>query len=94
MTTARLVSIQDPRLTDLVRLGRGEGFSSYLGRFDGKPAFIVDCGTLNDFLDDEADATEDSVSVQVFETETERDTHVEHLRRTSPLALGVAASAE
>lgn len=93
MITIRLGSTKDPRLSDLVRLGRGEGFSTYMGRFEGRAALVVDCGTLNDFLD-EADATEDPVSVQVFETETERDTHVEHLRRTSPTALGVPASAE
>lgn len=91
MTTLsiRVASVGDPRLTNLVRLGIGEGFSTFTALFGGKPAFVVNGGTVNEFLNDE-DAIEDAVSVEVFETEAERDAHVEHLRHTSPTALGVA----
>lgn len=40
----KLDTVADARLTEVTHLGAGEGFGTYLGRFDGKPAFIVDNG--------------------------------------------------
>jgi len=92
-TSIRVGSVGDPRLTNLVRLGTGEGFSTFTALFEGKPAFVVNCGTMNDFLDDD-DTVEDPVPVEVFETDADRDAHVEHLRRTSPTALLIAVADE
>jgi len=53
-----------------VRHCAGEGFATYTGLFEGMPAFIADCGTLADLLDE--DSTEDSVTVTVFVSDAER----------------------
>jgi hypothetical protein len=82
----KLRSIADGRLTELTRIGGGEGFETYTGRFEGESAFITDSGTLADFLD--AEDAVDLVSVRVFENEKARDEYLEVLRRTTPSALG------
>jgi hypothetical protein len=82
----KLGSIANGRLTELTRVGGGEGFTTYTGKFEGEPAFIADSGTMADFLD--AEDAVDLVSVRVFENETARDEYLEVLRRTSPSALG------
>lgn len=81
-------SLTDPRLTNLVRIGMGEGFSTYSGQFEGKPAFIVHCGTMDDFLNEEDRAT-DNVTVRIFETDAARDGYIDKLRQESPAALGM-----
>jgi len=84
----RVASTDDPRITNLRRMGRGEGFATYVGHFESKPAFLVDCGTMNDLMDED-DRCDDSVIVRVFESDAARDDFVEQLKRTSPGALGV-----
>lgn len=84
----RLASTDDPRITNLRRMGRGEGFATYVGHFENKAAFFVDCGTMNDIMDED-DRRDDSVIVRVFENDAARDRFVEQLKRTSPGALGV-----
>lgn len=86
--TFRISSTADPRVTGLARIGGGEGFATKLGYFDGKPAFIVDCGTLSDFFDEGDDVRAESVTVRVFEDETARARYVDDLRRRAPAALG------
>lgn len=88
----RLASTTDPRLTDLVRIGMGEGFSTYSGQFEGKPAFVVDCGSMDDFLNEE-DRSTDNVTVHVFNTDAARDGYIAKLRQESPAALGRLTSA-
>lgn len=83
----RVASTDDTRITKLRRIGTGEGFVTYTGEFEGKPAFIVDCGTMDDFLDEE-DRSTDNVTVRVFEHDTAREDYIEKLRRKSPAALG------
>ena len=85
----RVASTDDPRITSLQRLGTGEGFVTYIGLFEGKPAFIVDCGTMNDIMDEE-DRYDDSVTVRVFESEAARDRFIDETRRQSPGALAMA----
>jgi hypothetical protein len=68
----------------------GEGFSTYAGQFEGKPAFIVDCGTMDDFLNEE-DRSADNVTVRVFRDDAARDGYIDKLRRESPAALGCAS---
>ena len=84
----RVASTDDPRITNLRRMGRGEGFATYVGHFENKAAFLVDCGTLNDMVDED-DRRDDSVMVRIFENDAARDRFVEQLKRTSPGALGV-----
>lgn len=69
--TLRIGSTGDPRIAALTPMGGGEGFATYTGRFEGKPAFIVDCGTMMDILDEE-DRSDDPVTVHVFESEEGR----------------------
>lgn len=83
----RISSLDDPRLMGLVRLGTGEGFATYVGEFEDRPAIIVDSGTMLDLLDQEDD--HDSVTVHVFESDAALDRHVEELLRRSPSALGI-----
>jgi hypothetical protein len=83
----RVASTDDTRITKLRRIGTGEGFVTYTGEFEGKAAFIVDCGTMNDIMDEE-DRYDDSVTVHVFVSDSARDRFVEQLRRASPAALG------
>jgi hypothetical protein len=78
----------DPRTAKLVRIGVGEGFATYLGTFEGKPAFIADSGTLAGMLDED-DQIENPVHVEVFDTVEARDRYVEDLRRARPSALGI-----
>jgi hypothetical protein len=85
----RVAATDDRRITNLRRVGAGEGFATYTGLFEGKAAFIADCGTLNDIMDEE-DRYDDSVTVRVFESEAARDRFVEQLRRASPAALGMS----
>lgn len=85
--TMRITSTDDPRLADLVHLGAGEGFATYSGRFEGKPALIVDSGTLADFMDDDDDVTE-NVGVTVSATVSARDRHIEELRRRQASSFG------
>jgi len=87
IATANINSIADTRLTHLVRLGGGEGFTTYRGEFEGQPAFVVDSGTMNEFLAKD-DAIVDPVSVQIFETDAERDAYWEQLRDGNPAAFG------
>lgn len=84
----RVASTDDPRITNLRRMGRGEGFATYVGHFENRAAFLVDCGTLNDIMDED-DRCDDSVIVRVFENDAARDRFVEQLKLTSPGALGV-----
>ena len=84
----RVASTEDPRITNLRRMGRGEGFATYVGHFENKAAFLIDCGTMNDIMAEE-DRYDDSVTVRVFESEAARDRFVEQLRRASPEALGM-----
>ncbi|MEI9937861.1 MAG: hypothetical protein WDO69_11640 [Pseudomonadota bacterium] len=86
--TLRIGSTGDPRIAALAPIGCGEGFATYTGTFEGRPAFLVDCGTMNDLLDEE-DRLGDSVTVHVFESEAARDHYVDELRRRSPAALGM-----
>jgi len=86
--TFRISSSADPRVSGLVRIGGGEGFATHIGYFDGKTAFIVDCGTLSDILDDDDDVRAESVTVRVFEDESARTQYVDELRRRSPAMLG------
>ncbi len=86
----RVASTRDPRVTNQVLLGLGEGFATFTADFDGSPAFLVDCGTMNDFLDD-GDQVADPVSVHLFDTTEARDGYVEEMRLTSPGAIGVSA---
>lgn len=79
----RIASIDDARISSLRRLGGGEGFVTYMGEFEGRPALLVDSGTMNEFLSDE-DAIADPVTVHVFETETLRDGYVQQLRAVPP----------
>jgi hypothetical protein len=86
--TAKIQTIRDPRVTDLARIGMGEGFSTYTGHFEGKPAFLVDCGTLADMLDED-EVIDDAVTVHVFEDVSARSDYLEHhLKRASPGAIG------
>lgn len=78
-----IASTTDPRLSELVRHGGGEGYATYTGLFEGRPAFIADCGTLADLLDEE-DSIENSVTVNVFESEVERAAYLETLRSAKP----------
>jgi hypothetical protein len=87
----RIASTADGRITDLRRVGGGEGFVAYIGEFQGQPAVIVDSGTMNAFLSDE-EALEDPVTVRVFESDSARHRFIERLRQTSPEALGIAES--
>jgi hypothetical protein len=68
----------------------GEGFSTYVGQFEGKPAFVVDCGTMDDFLNEE-DRSTDNVTVRVFKNDATRNGYIDKLRRESPAALGCAS---
>lgn len=86
--TLRIGSTSDPRIAALKSTGGGEGFATYTGNFEGKPAFIVDCGTMMDVLDEE-DRSDDSVNVYLFESDRARDRYVDELRRRSPAALGM-----
>ncbi|MGB7216416.1 MAG: hypothetical protein WBE98_15415 [Gammaproteobacteria bacterium] len=88
------VPIGDPRVVRLVRIGAGEGFATFLGTFEGKPAFIADSGTLVDLLDpiEDRDLIETAVHVEVFDSVEARDRYVQELRETKPLALGTEAS--
>jgi hypothetical protein len=89
----RVASTDDPRITNLHRMGRGEGFATYVGHFESKPAFLVDCGTMNDLMDED-DRCDDSVIVRVFESDAARDRFVEQLQRESPQAFGVRDTEE
>lgn len=83
----RLVSVRDPRLTNLTEIGAGEGFVTYTGELDGRPAFIADCGTLADMLSEE-EAIHDPVTVRVFAESSALRRYVDDLRKTNPVALG------
>jgi hypothetical protein len=87
MIEERLISIRDPRLTKLTKIGMGEGFVTYTGELDGRPAFIADCGTLADMLSDE-DAIQAPVTVHVFPEPSALQHYVDELRKTKPAALG------
>lgn len=65
-------------LTNLVRVGSGEGFAIYAGLFDGQPCVVTDEGTMADFLDaeDDADLLASLVRVDVFDGIAERDDRV------------------
>ena len=84
--TLRIGSTRDARIAALGPIGGGEGFATYTGTFEGRPAFLVDCGTMNDLLDEE-DISDNNVTVHVFESEAARDQYVNALRRRSPVAL-------
>jgi hypothetical protein len=71
MRKLNIASTSDPRLTDLVRNGAGEGYVAYVGSFEGQPAFVADCATLSDLLDQD-DAIEEPVTVTIFDSEAER----------------------
>lgn len=83
----RLPTMADPRLTEIKALGGGEGFGTYVGRFEGKPAFIVDSGTMAAFIDEE-EALGQLVSLTVFESEAARDEYLEDLMKRVPGAVG------
>jgi hypothetical protein len=85
----RVAATDDPRITNLRRVGAGEGFATYTGLFQGKAAFFADCGTMNDMMAEE-DGCDDSVTVRIFESEAARDRFVEQLRRASPETLGMS----
>jgi hypothetical protein len=75
MRKLSIASTRDPRLTDLVRVGGGEGYATYTGRFEGQPSFVADCGTLADLLDED-DPIEEPVTVTIFGSEAERTEYV------------------
>jgi ADP-ribosylglycohydrolase len=83
----RVASTGDPRISALHRIGTGEGFATFTGVFDGKPALIVDSGTLNDLMDED-DRVEDPVLVRVFHDDAARTRYIEQLRRQSWASLG------
>ncbi|MEI9937506.1 MAG: hypothetical protein WDO69_09835 [Pseudomonadota bacterium] len=83
----RLASVRDPRLTNLTEIGAGEGFVTYTGTLDGKPAFIADCGTLADMLSEE-DAIHDSVTVRAFAKPSALQRYLDDLRDANSAALG------
>ncbi len=85
----RAAPTDDPRITNLRRVGAGEGFATYTGLFEGKAALLTDCGTMNDIMNEE-DRYDDSVTVRVFESEAARDRFVEQLRRASQGAQGMS----
>lgn len=68
-------SMRDRRITHLLPLGEGEGFTTYLAAFTKKPAIVVDSGMMNDFLD-EADRIAEPVSILMFDSVEERDDYV------------------
>ena len=41
MKVEKAATTRDPRITRLRRIGGGEGYATYSGLFEGKPAFIV-----------------------------------------------------
>jgi hypothetical protein len=81
----RIGSVRDPRVTMLSPLGAGEGFATFTSDFEGKPAFVVDCGTLSEFVDEDEDEHNAPIMVHLFETELARTTYLEHM---APSALG------
>jgi hypothetical protein len=78
----RIESLTDPRITELIELGVGEGFATFTCAIDKRPAFAVDCGTLSEFMEGEAG---DSVLVHVFESV---DARAAYLKQLDPRALG------
>jgi hypothetical protein len=83
----RIASVQDPRLTNLIEIGGGEGFVTYTGELDGRPALIVDNGTLADIFGEE-DMMAAPVAVQVFADVSSLQRCVQALRRLHPSPLG------
>lgn len=67
MKTLTLPSTKDPRLTDLVLIGGGEGFGATVGKFEGRPALVID-STMAVSLLDEDDRAMDAITVLVFDS--------------------------
>ena len=78
MVTHRVASLHDPRLTGLRRAGGGEGFAIYVAAFENPAAVVVDCSTMNEFVDDD-DLVNEPVNVMVFTTEHERTAYLTKL---------------
>jgi hypothetical protein len=70
-----LKSTDDPRLEDLLPLGGGEGFATFTAVFRGKPALVVDSGTMNEHLPAD-EQNKEPVSLFMFETVGEREAFV------------------
>jgi hypothetical protein len=87
MRIEKVGSTRHPRITHLRRIGGGEGFGTCCGGFERSPAFIVDCGTMGDVLNEE-DRCLDSVTVRICEDDSVRARCIDELRRESPAALG------
>lgn len=82
-----IASVTDARVGALARVGGGEGFATYVAKFAGNPAAIIDCGTLAGVLEelDSEDTVEDAVTVLTFTTELARHEYVSHMRRKTDL---------
>lgn len=80
----RLESLKDPRVSALTRLGGGELVESFLGTFEGQPAFIVDDYVALEF----GEAETATIVAHVFEKEETRALFLEELAERSPLMAG------
>jgi hypothetical protein len=75
MLTHHLASLEDQRLSGVLRVGGGEGFGVYTASFAEQLSVVVDCATLNDLLqEDDIDAL--PVRVMLFDSELARDTYL------------------
>ena len=80
MLTRHLASLEDQRLSGVLRVGGGEGFGIYTALFAGDLSVAIDCSTLNDLLEEDAiDAL--PLRVMVFDTELARDSYLAGLLR-------------
>jgi hypothetical protein len=84
MLTHYLASLEDRRLTGMLRVGGGEGFGVYTAMFAGDFSVVVSCSTLNDLLEeDDLDAL--PVRVMVFDDEVARDSYLAGLQGLAAL---------
>src|SRR5262245_22664056 len=80
----QLESLKDPRIAALARLGGGELVETFLGTFEGQPAFVINDYVAFEF--GEADAQ--TFAAYVFETEAARSAYLDELAERSPLMAG------
>ncbi len=84
MLTQHLASLEDQRLSAVLRVGGGEGFGVYTASFEGQPSVVVDSSTLNDLLkEDDIDAL--PVRVMAFDSELSRDSYLAGLQGLAAL---------
>ncbi len=74
-------------MANLLSVGGGEAFGTFTGDFEGKPAFLVDCSTMNEFLDAD-DQIAEPVTVYVFDSDEARRMYIESDAPGSRDALG------